>query len=1274
MSLPTIKGIKGNLRTLLGVTDFKSINALLKFSPDLKNRKQAEQFLLDNYNDIIENINENARIRIEREKERKKTAKRIYKNEAKKEAKDFLKNSFKIEDETIKRIKPTIQTTNRFKKASKELKLSNSNSDGFQSLRILNSSIPTLRETLKEFKGMKVVLEFTLLMERNETGELVEYNSILNNTQVDNIVLNIQQVNSFIENAKTYMRNFIPELETEKTGWKFKKVLNVIVSIAKYQPLTGSSYLPLDKYVENKKCCVNIKNEDDKCLMYCILYHIHKNEIKDHPERVSKYATYLNEFDWSKIKFPVSLNDIEKVEELIDYGINVYGYENKSTFPLRISKRKDDKIINLLLIGSLKKEQKVNHYVYIKKLDILVTPNKRTEGEHHNKNKYTCVNCLHGFSTEERLKKHREGGCDIFEPVKTIMPTWKKTDDGEFIKPTIQFQHHNRKFNAPVTIYADFETLINKYSNPHNESTSSTTKLADLPPCGYSFNIVSDYPELNMGFQLYRGKDDNDDIVEHFLKNLCEYGDKIRKILDTQKKMVITHQQEKEFQKASFCHICEKPFEKDDVKVRDHDHINGLYRGCSHQDCNLNLNHKNFKIPVYFHNLKGFDGHLIIQGLKKMNFSNIQIIAQNFEKYMTFSFGEFRFLDSFAFMSSSLDTLSSNLLKDGQENFKNTLNGDLNEKQKKLILSKGVYPYEYMDSYEKFNETELPSIDKFYSTLTESHISKEDYEHAKQVWKEFNIKNLGEYHDLYLKTDVLLLSDVFETFRKTAIKNYGLDPAQGYFTLPNYAWDAMLKMTGVVLDQLTDIDMYQFCEQAIRGGTSMISHRYAKANNKYMKDFIPDAISSYIIYLDANNLYGEAMTQKLPISDFKWVYNIDDNDIVNFDANEEYGLYVECDLHYPKELHDLHNNYPLAVESRSILKSELSPYQLNQLETHKEGHSEKLKKLVPNLYDKKNYICHIKNLQYYLKKGLVLTKIHRVLKFKQSAWLKPYIDFNTTQRTLSKNDFEKDLYKLMNNAVFGKTMENMRGRVDIQLYTDEKLALKQFAKPQYLQSKIYSEDLIAIKKVKKEVKLDKPIFVGVAVLDLSKLHMYKFHYDYIKEKYGEKATLLFTDTDSLTYHIETEDLYKDMDDNKELFDRSGYNGTGYRSCDNMNKKVIGKFKDETDGKLIIEFCGLRSKMYSVLLDDGKQKMTGKGIKKCALKKYITHQDYKRCLLGEIKDQRQLVSFNNFRTFNHEIAMYRYTKVGLSCSNDKQYLLDDGITSYSYGHYKISENR
>jgi hypothetical protein len=354
------------------------------------------------------------------------------------------------------------------------------------------------------------------------------------------------------------------------------------------------------------------------------------------------------------------------------------------------------------------------------------------------------------------------------------------------------------------------------------------------------------------------------------------------------------------------------------------------------------------------------------------------------------------------------------------------------------------------------------------------------------------------------------------------------------------------------------------------------------------------------------------------------------------------------------------------------MKAELSKYQLNQLETHGEKHNEKIEKLVPNFYDKEKYICHIKNLKYYIEKGLIVTKIHRILQFKQSEWLKPYIDFNTEQRTKSKNDFEKDFFKLMNNAVFGKTMENMRNRVDIRLFTDEKKALKQIAKPQYEDHKLYHQDLIAVKQLKAIVKLNKPIYVGLSVLDLSKLHMYQFHYDYILPKYGDKQQLLFTDTDSLCYHIQTEDLYKDMSEDKDLFDMSGYNMDGYRSCDNSNKKVIGKFKDETDGNPIVEFCGLRSKMYSIKLDNGTEKKTGKGVQKSALKKKVCHEDYKRCIFGSTNEQRQLVSFNVMRSFNHEIFALKTTRLGLSCSNDKQYLLDDGISSYSYGHYNIQK--
>ena len=649
----------------------------------------------------------------------------------------------------------------------------------------------------------------------------------------------------------------------------------------------------------------------------------------------------------------------------------------------------------------------------------------------------------HVFKAKITLDNHKSSGCDLFEPTRIELPKMVKVDD-EWVTPTIYFKNHNRSFKAPVVIYADFEALIKKTCNIHDGGKSGTSKLGDLPPCSYAFNVVSDYPELNLGYFSYRGET----AVSEFINKLLSIGDQIKSVLKIEQPMIISNEEEKEFKKCKNCHICKGLVEEHD-KRRDHDHTSGEYIGCAHNSCNLNRNHKDYKVPVYLHNMKGFDGHLIIQGLRKKNFENINIIAQNFEKYMCIEFSNLKILDSFAFLASSLDTLAKNLLKDGKQNFKHTLKGNFTDEQSDLILQKGIYPYEYMDDFSRFDECKLPSMKNFYSCLNEEGISEDQYKHGLKVWKAFELRNLGEYHDLYLKTDVMLLTDVFESFRVSAINNYGLDPANGYFTLPNFGWDAILKLTGVKLEQLTDIDKYLMCEHGIRGGISMITERYAEANNKYMQDYDKKKETSYIMYLDANNLYGEAMTNKLPTGGFKSITGLDTNDIINYDANGDKGLFIKCDLEYPIELHDLHNNYPLAPESRNIQENELSDYQLNQIKIHKEKHNDKIKKLVPNLYDKIGYVCHIKNLQYYLKQGLKLKKIHRPLEFDQSEWLKPYIDFNTKKRAASKNDFEKDLYKLMNNAVFGKTMENVRNHVDISIVTDEQKYLKQICKPQY---------------------------------------------------------------------------------------------------------------------------------------------------------------------------------------------------------------------------------
>jgi len=232
---------------------------------------------------------------------------------------------------------------------------------------------------------------------------------------------------------------------------------------------------------------------------------------------------------------------------------------------------------------------------------------------------------------------------------------------------------------------------------------------------------------------------------------------------------------------------------------------------------------------------------------------------------------------------------------------------------------------------------------------------------------------------------------------------------------------------------------------------------------------------------------------------------------------------------------------------------------------------------------------------------------------------------------------------------------------------------RKIASPLYDGHIIYNDDLAAIKQKQKEVVLNKPIYAGMCILDLSKLHMYRFHYDVIKKQYSNRAKLLFTDTDSLCYRIETRNFYQDMKDKRELYDLSGYDKKS-PYYDETNKKVLGKFKDECDGKSPSEFVGLRPKMYSLSVGD-EAKKTAKGVKTAYMKNKLSHADYRRCLKSsERTDQQQLASFNSIRAIKHVVHSIEIKKVGLCCYDNKRYLLDDGITSYSYGHHKIPSKK
>jgi len=1093
------------------------------------------------------------------------------------------------------------------------------------------------------------------------------------------IVHNADELKDSVNNMAQDIITLIDKADLPKSGLVFERILGMTIDYNRYNPTRGGSYIALPEWISNKKACINIKNEDNKCFKYSILCAVLEIYKMVHPEKMSRYNKLKeNIINWNHMKYPAGNRDIDRFEESNNgvISVNVYEVCDKLNSDSIILHRRTKTInakyhVNLLKIYD---DTGKYHYVYIKDYNKLM--GSQTNKSPHKL--YHCQYCQHGFKRESLLERHKEKGCLAITGQSVELP--KKGD-------TIKFLYNSRKFKCPFVIYADFECLTTKtgaYSKPINPNMSSTTKYQQHKPSGFKINVVNSISETAETF-IYRGED----CIDVFFKKIREIEAKLMTILQINEKMIITDEEQQEFNNATKCYICNgdiNDLHPNCVKSRDHCHFTGKYRGCAHKSCNLSFNYYNFKIPVFFHNLKSYDAHLIISNADKIEGKGkIGVIAQNSEKFIAFGFGNLIFKDSLSFLPYSLEKLvklskyknidGQEVLRDNwQDNFKFSQQNNYikNDDDLHLLTEKGVYPYDYMDNWERFNEVELPDKEAFYSKLSNEPISDEDYERAKTVWNHFNIKDLGEYHDLYLNTDVLLLTDIFENFRNMCLEYYELDPAH-YYTLPNFAWDAMLLKTGVVLEQIHDLEMYEMIESGLRGGMVQVSKKHVKANNKYMDSYNENVVSSYINYLDANNLYGLAMAKKLPYANLEWSDDIKNTfDVLNYKDDDE-GYFLEVDLTYPKELHDLHSDYPLAPVNMAVKADMISEFSKGIYHKYngeqQKLHDEKGKKLILNFMDKTKYVVHVSNLKYYLEKGLILTKIHRCIKFKQSNWLKAWIDFNTDKRTKATNDFEKDLFKLMNNAVFGKTMENVRNHCDFELVTDGKRLEKCFNNPTFKHCHRINENLVGVEKIKNVVKLNKPIYIGMAILDLSKLHMYQFFYDVLKPKYGDKIRLVYTDTDSFVIHTETEDIFNDLKELKDYMDFSDYSKE-HKNYDNSNKKKLGYFKDEVNGKIITEFIGLQPKMYAFQLDDGKEEKKAKGIPKKVVKKEINFMMYKNTLEdGDCK--RNYFSYNSIRSYEHIIFSITCNKSGLSNYDNKRYYFNNN-ESVPYRHYLCNQ--
>ena len=1163
-----------------------------------------------------------------------------------------LERKIKKAEEEKERIFTPIKEVSAFKNYTTQYVIKNSD-PSYGPLTFLKDASPVIINIFNSNRNIKVLLCLNCLMKRIDSqGFTTDPIKFRFHSKGQKLILESTDIYEIYQEMIDEIEEEIQKVENAHgSGWVFVEVENLTLHTSIWDPLKASSYIKLPKELKNKKAIINMKNKDDKCFMWCVLRALNPSKDK-HPSRIDKdLKSKEHTLNMDGITYPVDFRGIDRFEKQnLKISISVLGYnEDEKVYPLKLSKYTGcEHDIILLLI----KDGDNSHYCLVKNISALLY----SQINKHKEKRYFCLNCFNGFNTPESLNNHKEY-CYNNECVKINMPP-----TGSFL----EFKNFVHSEKAPFAIYADFESLIKPLDvcDPDPEK-SYTKKYQKHEPISFVYYIKSfDESVYTSKLRSYiKTRESEADAMDTFI-NWLESD--VREIANLENKdMIFTPENEKEFINALNCWICGEYMGND--RVRDHCHFTGKFRGAACNSCNLKLRRQN-NISVFFHNLTGYDSHLFIKKLgTPEEKENIDCIPNNEEKYISFSktiiTGQYKnkqgetkdktfkiiFKDSLKFMSSSLGVLVNNLPKDA---FNNLLKY-FTPKQAEILKQKGFYPYEYMDKVERFKEDKPPPLKAFYSKLSGRGITKTDYKHVWNVWNTFNMKTLKEYHELYNITDVLLLADVFENFRDLCLKIYKLDPVY-YFTAPGLAWDACLKMTDIQLELLSDVNMLLMFEKGIRGGISIISNRYGEANNKYMKDYDKNKDSKYLMYLDANNLYGCAMSEKLPTHGFKWLSsgemeNLFNNQIVQ--VWERIPCILEVDLEYPEKLHDSHNDYPLCPE-RVECKN-------------------KVEKLIPNLRDKKNYVIHYKNLMQCLKLGMKLKKIHRGIRFVESDFMKLYINTNTNLRAQAKNNFEKDFFKLMNNSVFGKTMENIRNRVDVKLVNTEEKFKKLVAKPNFKSRKIFNENLISVHMKKTSLTMNKPVYLGMCILELSKIIMFDFHYKYIKPKYGNKAKLLFTDTDSFLYEIETEDFYKDIaGDVKDKFDTSEYpenHPSGIPT--GINKKVLGMFKDEAAGKIIKEFVGLRAKLYSYIMEEGKENKKCKGVKKQVVEENITHEDYKTCLLTGKEILRKQ---NILRSYDHEVYTEEVNKIALSAEDDKRYILSDGMATLAWGHHKIKE--
>ena len=914
----------------------------------------------------------------------------------------------------------------------------------------------------------------------------------------------------------TDLDNEIDNRDMEGSGWNVQGINHLKIYFHKTNPINGRTYI---KFPIRSNAILNIQNNDSYCFLWSILASIHPINDKNHPYRVSKNIPYKNELNIHNIDFTngMKITDIDKFENLnTQLSINVFEYttdedNDYKLVPLYISKNIENRrIIDLILYK--------NHYILLKKLHVFI-------GKHDNC--YDCRNCLSSYSVQSELITHKilcgNKNKSVYIPSKETHVKWNK---------------YYQKMPIYSIIIADFEARNEPIINQDNVISKTIDVCKQIPSCNglYVINKIKDLP-IEMDYYKSPFGENN---VKWFLNKINNIEFHMCEFFKQNQKPKITIKSENSFLKVKFCWLCDINFVNINEKVRHYCKMTGRYLGAAHQSCIdyvIKTNQHKF-VPVLYHNFSKYDCHMFFNELitAKAHKNNLSTIARTSEEYMAVNYSCIKFLDSMRFLTASLEKLTESLKDDDYIHLKKFFPNHW-----MLLKNKLAYPYEFyktLEDYEKpIDELLKAGSEAYYSKTANKIPDQKEIDRTNEIIKLFNIKNGRELTELYCKADVILLADIFEKFIEVSTTEFGINPLY-HISSPGTTWSNGLKYTKIELELIKNVDLFQMFEHGIRGGLSgVFGDRYIASDN-----------NTVILHVDMNNLYGFAMLFHLPTGNFQIYENntitqsfIDK--VLNTHDCSNTGYILIVDLIYPDNIKYKSKNFPFCPENKTINSDNYTEY----MKEHEPNPHRPTSKLICDQTNKEYYIVHYRNLKFYLRMGMIIKKVHRIVSFDQSPWLAKYIDYNTQKRAEADSDFIKDYHKNLVCSFFGKTMEDVRNRIKVEFVknTDERKILRFQSRLDFNGIHKSYQDYDSYTFKSNVVKMEKPIYLGFAILELSKLLMYETYYDKLQKYFGiDGIQIHYQDTDAFIMSLKTTDVINDLSNLQKqynLFDFSNLN-------------------------------------------------------------------------------------------------------------------------------------